>query len=148
MTTSLPTFFNDFSNRQYFGISIWIDPELVHSSPPLYSSLLPSPPSLMGPSRELLMLWALHAPLFALWLELSKLHTDCGRVARTGGLEAKGERLMCSMMLKRPGQHLPPAQECTAGRAPGTQAQPAPASCLGLPSAVTGIILLWQGKFF
>lgn len=48
------------------------------------------------------------------------------------GLEAEGERLMCSTMLKRLGQQLPP---CTGMHlwhsSHGTRAQPAPASCSG-----------------
>lgn len=74
--------------------------------------------------------------------------SDCGHAARTCGLEAKGERLMCSTMLERLGPHLP---LCTGihrrHSSHGTRTQPMPASCLGFPSAVTGIILLWQGNF-
>lgn len=74
---SLPTFFfNGLYEIQYFGICIWITPELVHS----ITHSLPSSFLLLvhwwAPREGLAMLWALRAPLFALWLELSKLHVD------------------------------------------------------------------------
>lgn len=114
---SLPTFFfNDLYEIQYFGICIWINPELVHSIPPSI------------PSSFLLLLcwWAPteggwcfgHCVLPSLlcgWSLPNSKRVHLWLWAR--GLEAQGQRLMCSTILKRFGQHLPGIQESNTSRA-------------------------------
>lgn len=94
------------------------------------------------------MLWVLRAPLFALWPGSSKLRMDASTTVGVW-MEPVGLKPECSMALKRLGRHMPPRTGIHRLQSShGTHTQPTPTCCLGFPSSVTGIMLLWQGNFF
>lgn len=88
---SLPTFFfNDLYEIQYFGVCVWINPELVHSIPPVF--LPPSFSSFVdGPTEVGDALGTGCSPLCSVAGVEQTAHGcvyGCGHVARAQGLQA------------------------------------------------------------
>lgn len=119
LTSLLTFFFNDLYKIQYFGICIWINPKLVRSVPP--SFLPPSFSFVDGPQQRVGdALGTAGSPLCPVAGVEQTPHrciSDCGHVARKCGLEAKGERLMCSRCWRDLANTCHPVQGSTSTRA-------------------------------